>query len=185
MAEITIRISDKVLKAALVLAAIFLVCGFSYLWSLDVFSPKYQIRMFIPEVQGIGVDAPVRLAGMPIGRISRVELAKNLADSNRRIEIDLRIEEKFQNRIREDSYASPLRDGLLGERYIDIQPGFTGPPIPSGGEIRVVPVHEANFADFTNAIANAIAKKSSCENQGNNSPDAKSPATAKKPPAVP
>ncbi|SRR5216684_710259 len=179
MAEITIRISDKVLKVAgAILGALFLVWGFSHLWSSGVFRPKYQIQIFVPEAEGVRVGAPVRLDGMPIGSVSRVELASNSTDSARRIEIVLRVEKRFQNMIHEDSNASLLREGLLGERYVDIHRGFVGLPMNAGGEIRVVPVKEVTLTDFINVIG----KKAGCQKGENNSPDAKSPASTKKPP---
>jgi ABC-type transporter Mla subunit MlaD len=76
MAEITIRVSDKALKAAgvlgVLLGAVFL------LWSSPNFDrrvcsdPKYQIQMFVPESAGAQVGAPVRLDGMPVGSVSVV-----------------------------------------------------------------------------------------------------------------
>jgi phospholipid/cholesterol/gamma-HCH transport system substrate-binding protein len=177
MAEITIRISDKVLKAALVvLGAIFLVWGFSHLWSSGAFHPKYKIQMFVPEAEGVRVGASVRLDGMPIGSVSSVELAHNSADSTRRIEVILRIEKRFQNMIRDDSTASLITGGLLGDRYINVQRGFTSPPISSGGEIRVVPVKETTFTDFVGAIK----KIADCQNEEKNSSDSKSPISTKK-----
>jgi ABC-type transporter Mla subunit MlaD len=89
MPEITIRISDKALKIVLAaLGTIFLVWGFVHLWSLGTFRPKYQIQMFVPETKGVQVGATVRLDGMPIGSVSRVELADGSTDLNRRIAMD-------------------------------------------------------------------------------------------------
>ena len=167
MAEITIRISDKVLKAALVLlAAVILLWGFSQLWSSGVFRPKYQIQMFIPESAGVQVGAAVRLDGMPVGSVSAVRLTENSADSNRRIEVVLRIEKHFKDLIRGDSTASLISDGLLGGQYVSIQRGFSGLPIESGGEIRVVPVKEITITDFIGALG----KMGDCHNEEKNSP---------------
>ena len=72
-AEITIRVSDKALNAAgVLLGAVFLLWGFSQLWSSGVLRPKYQIQMFVPESAGAQVGAPVRLDGMPVGSVSVV-----------------------------------------------------------------------------------------------------------------
>jgi ABC-type transporter Mla subunit MlaD len=180
MAEITIRISDKALKVAgVILGAVFLVWSFSQVWSLGAFRPKYQIQMFVPEAEGVRVGTLVRLDGMPIGNASRVKLVANSADSARRIEIVLRIEKRFQNMIHEDSYASLVRGGLLGERYVSIQRGFSGPPINAEGEIRVVPVKEATLTD----LINALGKNAGCQNEQNSSPNGRSPIAAKKPPS--
>ena len=149
MAEITIRISDKALKIALaLLAAVILLWGFSALWSSGVFRPKYQIHIFIPDSQGVQVGASVRLDGMPVGSVSAVGLAGKSADANRRIEVSLRIEKRFKDLIRDDSTAALLSDGLLGDRYVSIHRGFSGPPIQSGGELRVVPVQEMTLTDL-------------------------------------
>ena len=178
MAEIIIRISDRVLKVSgVILGVLSLVWGFSHLWSSGVFRPKYQIQMFVPEAEGIRAGAAVRMDGMPIGNASRVEIASNSANSTRRIEIMLRIEKRFQNMIREDSYAALVRGGLLGERYVSIQRGLTGPPIDAEGEIRVVPVKEATLTD----LISAIGKNAGCQNEQNSAPNAKSPIAAKKP----
>jgi ABC-type transporter Mla subunit MlaD len=169
MAEITIRISDKVLKVALaVLGALFLLWGFG-LWSSGAFRPTYQIQMFVPEATGVFAGASVRLDGMPIGRVSRVELADKPSDSNRKIRLVLQIEKQFQNMIPDDSTASLVSRSLLGDRNVSIQRGFTGSPINSGGEIRVVQVKEASLTDFIDAIE----KRVDCQNKDKNSPDHK------------
>jgi ABC-type transporter Mla subunit MlaD len=136
--------------------------------------------MFVPEAEGVHVGAPVRLDGMPIGTVSRVELATSTADSDRRIQVALRIEKRFQSLIREDSNASLVREGLLGERIVNIRRGFSGPPINAGGDIRVVPVKEITFTD----VLDVIGKKAGCQNEVNNSADAKSPNAAKKSPTA-
>ena len=181
MAEITIRISDRVLKVAgVVLSLLFLLWGFSQFWESGLFRAKYQIRLFVPEAKGLHVGAPVRLDGMQVGTVSTVELAPNSTDSNRRIEVALRIEKRFQNMIRQDSSAAVMIESLLGGRLVNIQRGFTGPPINAGEEIRVVPVVEVTFTDFLDVLA----KKAGCQNEGNSSPDAKSPTTRTKSPTA-
>jgi hypothetical protein len=53
-----------------------------------------------------------------------VELAPNAADSNRRIEVVLRIDKRFQNLIREDSSTTLTTESLLGGRVVNIRRGF-------------------------------------------------------------
>jgi ABC-type transporter Mla subunit MlaD len=181
MAEITIRISDRVLKfAGVVLGLLFLLWGFSHFWESGVFRAKYQIRLFVPEAKGLHVGAPVRLDGMPVGTVSTVELAPNSTDSKRRIEVALRIEKRFQNMLRQDSSAALLTEGLMGERVVNIQRGFTGSPINAGEEIRVVPVVEVTLTDFLDVLG----KKVGCHNEANSSPDAKSPTAGIKSPTT-
>ena len=87
MAELTARISDKAFKVvAAFVVVIFPLRGFSHFWPTGLFRPKYEIRLFGPEAQGVHVGGSVRLDGMPIGTVSPVELAGDAANSNRRIE---------------------------------------------------------------------------------------------------
>jgi phospholipid/cholesterol/gamma-HCH transport system substrate-binding protein len=166
MAEITIPISDKALKVALaVLGALFLLWGFG-LWSSGAFRPTYQIQMFVPEAAGVLEGASVTLDGMPIGKVSRVELADKPSDSNRKIRLVLRIEKQFQNMVRDDSTASLVSSGLLGDRHVGIQRGIAGSPINSGGEIRAIQVKEATLTDFIDAIE----KRADCQNKDKSSP---------------
>ena len=177
MAEITIRISDTALKIALaVLLVVFLASGFSHLWSSGAFEPKYQILMFVPEAKGVQKGAPVRLDGMDVGSVSRVELVDKSADSNHRIEVELRIQKRFQNMIPDDSTASLIMGGLLGERYVSIGRGFAGPPINAGGEIKFLPVREVSFTDFIDAMG----KKADCQNEEEGLPSNKSAVNKRK-----
>lgn len=156
MADITIRIPDKTVKAAgVLLGAVFLLWGFSQLWASGVLRPKYQIQMFVPESAGVRVGAPVRLDGLPVGSVSMVSLAGGSADSNRRIAVVLRIEKRFEDLIRNDSAASLVTEGLLGDRYVYIRRGFSSSPIPPGGEIRVVPTKEMTLTDFIGVLGKA------------------------------
>ena len=174
MAEITIRISDKILKVTgALLIVLFLVWGFSQLWQSGVFGAKYQLRLFVPAAQDLRAGAPVRLDGMPVGTVSSAELVPNSADSSRRIEVVLRIEKRFQNLIREDSSAALMPESPLGGMVVNIKRGFAGLPINTGGEIRAVPTKDGTFTDFLDALS-ALGKKSGCQNEVSNSPDAKS-----------
>jgi ABC-type transporter Mla subunit MlaD len=180
MADITIRISDKALKAAgILLLAVLLLWGFSHLWSSGVLRPKYQLQMFIPESAGVQPGVPVTLDGLPVGKVSAVRPAGDSADSNRRIEVVLRIEKRFHDLIRDDSAASLVTLGLLGGQSVRIHRGFTGLPIPPGGEIRVVPVKEMTFTDFVGAIG----KAANCQNEEKDRAQ-QSPTIPKKDPAA-
>jgi ABC-type transporter Mla subunit MlaD len=172
MAEVTIHIPDRALKVALVLlGAIFLSWATIHLLSSGTLRPKYQVRVFVPNADGIGVGSSVTLDGIPVGSISSVQPAGNSTDSRRRIALVLRIQKRFQSMIRGDSTAFLVTDGLLGGSHLNIQRGFTGPPIDAGGEIRAAPVRELTLADFTDAVK----KIADCRNGEKNSPQDKLP----------
>jgi len=153
MAEIVIRISDKALKiVGVLLGGLLLVWACFGLWSSGVFTPHYQIQMSVPEAEGVRVGASVLLNGLPVGKVSGVKLAEHSEDSNRKIEIDMRIPKQFQGRIPTDSTAYLIRNGLLGERIVDIHLGSSGTAVSPGGEINVGLVKEASATDFVDAL---------------------------------
>jgi len=65
----------------------------------------------------------------------RIPEARRAACEDRNIRVDMRIEQKFQEYIRSDSYASLITEGLLGNRYVDIDRGFVGRKLENEDEI--------------------------------------------------
>ncbi len=152
MAEITIRISDKALKiAGVVLGGICLAWVVLYLWSSGFFLPKYRLRMYVSEAASLAVGAPVRLDGIEVGNVDAINLGGASAPE-RRIELVLRIEKRYQDKIRTDSTATLITEGLLGTRYVSIHRGFSGSPIPPGGEIAAAQTRELTLKDFIDSL---------------------------------
>jgi ABC-type transporter Mla subunit MlaD len=155
MAEITIRISDKVLKIAgsLLLAGAVIWALFEILHS-DVLLRKYEINMFMPEASGLKEGAAVHLDGIRVGTVNGVAIQASSSDPSRRVEVRLRIEKGYQDLIRIDSAASLITLGLLAEPSVNIQRGILPGPIEPGGEIRFIPLKESVSAtDFLNALS--------------------------------
>ena len=72
-------------------------------------------------------DGFVRLAGMPVGKVT----AAKLDDKFNAI---LTLELKDGLKVPDDSSASIVSDGILGSKYIEIEPGGSEDYIPEGGE---------------------------------------------------
>lgn len=177
MSEITIRISSRTLRIALfVTMAIFLAWSTSHLWSSGLLRPKYELHVFVPEANGILAGSSVTLEGIPVGSVSSVSLATKAPDPNRRLDITLKIQRRFQNLIREDSAAALLTQGLLGNRFVQIHRGFSAQSLPPGGEIRFVPTTELKLADFESTVS----KIANCVNQGEASETKNSSANSNK-----
>lgn len=170
MGEITVRVSDRTIKLSLALVSVaVLLLSVSQFGSWDFFHPKYRIQMFVPDASGLKVGTPVTLDSIPVGTVSRVELAKSSTGPNRSVQVTLRIESRFENMIRDDSTASLATEGLLGQPHVKVQRGFSGSFIKPGAEIRFTPVKEISLTDFVEAIK----KKTDSQNQGKVAPDLK------------
>ena len=120
----------------LVLVGLFLIAmGIFYVTGAGILAAKYRVRTFLPEVEGLTTGAPVRLDGVEIGNVERIQLNRTRGDRNRNIELTLRIEKEYQKEVLTDSTASLITEGLLGNRYVSIERGVTGTPIQVDGEV--------------------------------------------------
>jgi phospholipid/cholesterol/gamma-HCH transport system substrate-binding protein len=103
------------------------------------FGPKYRLRAYLPEVDGLTLGAPVRIDGVDVGNVERIAIAVpkagELTSKDRNIEIDLRIRKTFDTYIRSDSSAGLITEGLLGNRYVDIDRGYIGRVLSNDEEI--------------------------------------------------
>ena len=129
-----LRVGLFVLAGAVLLAVvIFYVTGGGGL------GPKYRLRTFLPEVDGLTVGAPVRVDGVEVGNVEKISIAVPMpgapASKDRNIEIDVRIQKSFQSYIRSDSSAGLITEGLLGNRYVDIDRGYVGRVLQNDEEI--------------------------------------------------
>jgi phospholipid/cholesterol/gamma-HCH transport system substrate-binding protein len=126
-----LRVGLFVLVGLLVLAvAIFYVTG------TGVWGPKYRLNTFLPEVSGLAAGAPVRLDGVEIGNVERINLVPRehgkAPDKAHNVEVGMRLDKNFQSDILTDSVATLVTEGLLGNRYVNIERGYTGVPLKDG-----------------------------------------------------
>src|SRR5262252_7210382 len=129
-----LRVGLFVLVGLAVLAA-----GIFYVTGAGILGPKYRIKTFLPEVSGLAKGASVKLDGVEIGNVETIKFVPRVAgkpvDKNKNVEVDMRIDRRYQNDILTDSVASLVTEGLLGNRYVNITRGLTGTPIPDSGVI--------------------------------------------------
>lgn len=120
-----LRVGLFVLAGAVLLAVvIFYVTGGGGL------GPKYRLHTYLPEVDGLTIGAPVRVDGLEVGNVEQISMtvAKpgEPVTKDRSIEVDMRIQDKYQPYIRSDSTAGLVTEGLLGNQYVDIDRGYVG-----------------------------------------------------------
>jgi phospholipid/cholesterol/gamma-HCH transport system substrate-binding protein len=81
-------------------------------------------------VQGLKAGAIVRIAGVEVGKVTKVQL------EGAGVEVRLSIKEENQSRVTTESYASIGAMSLLGEPLIDVSPSATGTPLKNGDTIK-------------------------------------------------
>jgi phospholipid/cholesterol/gamma-HCH transport system substrate-binding protein len=94
-------------------------------------SHGYELTADFPSVGGLKVGSSVEIAGVEVGLVDSITLDK---DYQARVRMKIRPDIKLQD----DSIASIKTKGLIGERYIRINPGGSDRMIPPNGRIREV-----------------------------------------------
>ncbi len=97
--------------------------------SVFSFSRTYPLELTFNNIGGLKPRAPVKSAGVTVGRVARIQLDNKSYRANVRLYIDQRYQ------FPRDSSARILTAGLLGEQYIGITPGGDEQMLPSGGTI--------------------------------------------------
>lgn len=90
----------------------------------------YTVTAAFNDVGGLKQGAPVELAGVLIGRVTRIRLDPKTLQAV----VTMHIEDRY-NQIPVDSSASILTRGLLGDQYVGISPGGSLQSLKNGDTI--------------------------------------------------
>lgn len=96
------------------------------------FTRHYELKAMMSDVNGLKPGAPVRLGGVEVGTVKRVELARSVPGM---VEVTMSIDRSVKDRITDRSQISLGSLGLLGEKAVDIGGSSQGTPIPEGGTV--------------------------------------------------
>ncbi len=83
----------------------------------------YEVTADFSDIGGLKVRAPVTIAGVKVGEVTRIALQPG--------QLNAKVTLKLANKQRipyEDISARILTEGLLGSNYVSIVPGFDGAP---------------------------------------------------------
>lgn len=100
--------------------------------------PKATIYLYIPDATGLDKDSPVRVDGIDVGKVSRVELSGQTSP-NRVVRVTMVIEKELLRSITDDSYAELTNDSLIGDKFVDITSQTSPGHIMPNSEIRLKP----------------------------------------------
>ncbi len=124
-----IRIGSFILVGLVVFLAIIYLLGAQARY----FERKYDLVAEFTEVGGLIEGATVRLAGVQIGRVTRVELPPQPGG---KVRVTLTLARRFADRVRRNSEARIVTQGLLGDKLVEITIGVPdAPPLKSGDTI--------------------------------------------------
>ena len=93
------------------------------------FAPTYTVSARFDNIGGLKPRAPVKSAGVVVGRISTIQFD----DTTYQATVTMTIEKAYQ--FPKDSSAKILTSGLLGEQYIGLEAGGDDQMLADGGKI--------------------------------------------------
>jgi len=93
---------------------------------------SYMITARFENSGGLKVKSPVSAAGVKIGRVSAISFDSKTYESVVQLSIDTQY-----NTLPDDTTASVFTAGLLGEQYVNLEPGGSDDFLKNGGKIEI------------------------------------------------
>ncbi len=119
----------------------------------SILSSKYELKIFIPNVQGLNNGSLVSLGGIKVGSVKDREFATK--DGVNGVDVTLDILKAYQSQITVKSTAQVKTIGLLGDQFVDITIGQAGEqPLKEGDYITVKPT--LTFDKFAEKVEPAV-----------------------------
>lgn len=91
---------------------------------------QYGLKTTFENIAGLKPGSPVRVAGVEVGSVEDTPLVSN------RVEVVMKVNEKYRHLITSESVAVLGSVSLLGEAAVDISAASQGTPIPEWGYVK-------------------------------------------------
>jgi len=127
-----------------VLTGLFLI-GIMYIQDISIKKSNYSFTVIFANVQGLNEGDDVNMLGKRIGKVS---LAKIIGQ---KIAVELSIDNSFAFKIPIDSKIEVKSEGLMGSKYVSINPGVNDKKYILAGET-VEGQREYDFSEITPGI---------------------------------
>ncbi|OIQ67291.1 putative phospholipid ABC transporter-binding protein MlaD [mine drainage metagenome] len=110
-------------------ALLFLALKAGNLLQLN-WGPTYAVTARFDNIGGLKPDAPVKSAGVVVGRVTSITFDNQTFQAD----VKMAINQAYQFPV--DTSAKILTAGLLGDQYIDLSPGGSEKNLANGAMIR-------------------------------------------------
>ena len=120
-------------------SGIFLLMGIAALlwlateatdYGMQVGDETYMVSARFSNIGDLKNRAPVKIGGVTVGLVENIRLDPVAFDAI----VEMKIDQRFSD-IPNDTGASILTSGVLGDRYIGLEPGGSVEPLVNGDEI--------------------------------------------------
>jgi phospholipid/cholesterol/gamma-HCH transport system substrate-binding protein len=110
------------------IALLFLALKAGNMSSLS-FQPTYPVKLKFDNIGGLKPRAPVKSAGVTVGRVTSIGFDSNTYQAL----VTINLDQQYQ--FPKDTSAKILTSGLLGEQYIGLEPGGDSEMLKAGDTI--------------------------------------------------
>ena len=127
-----------------ILTGLFLF-GIMYVQDITLKKSNYSFTVIFANVQGLNEGDDVNMLGKRIGKVSRAKII------GQKIAVELSIDNSFAFKIPVDSKIEVKSEGLMGSKYVSINPGINDKKYILAGET-VEGQREYDFSEITPGI---------------------------------
>jgi len=128
------------------------------------FAPTYTLTAAFDNVGGLKVRAPVKSAGVVVGRVAAIGFDNKSFQAT--VTLDINAAYQFPK----DSSAAILTSGLLGEQYVGLTAGAEDQNFAAGGKIRYTQSAVVLENLISKFLYNTADKQGTVSTPGNNGP---------------
>ncbi len=96
------------------------------------FESSMMLFVKFKDISGLRSGATVSLAGVNVGTVKDIRFPQSIDD--KMVVVELEVQEKYKSRIRQDSEAAIMTQGLLGDKMVFIKVGTPDSPEIKEGE---------------------------------------------------
>ena len=94
---------------------------------------KIILKSYVDNAGGLRVGAPVRLAGVDIGNVTRIRIVRDRPTTP--VEITMKVNTVYSFNLRKDSTTLLSTAGILGETFVDVDSSAAKGPEAASGDI--------------------------------------------------
>ena len=151
------------LRVGLVVALAVVVVGVAIYklgQAANLFTKRYHLIAFLPDVNGLREGGSVMVAGQLAGTVTKIDFLPVDNDTTRNLRLELAVDANVREQIRRDSKGKLRTLGLLGDKVFDITTGTPRfQPLREGDTVTVVPSldYEAVIAQASGAVNDMVA----------------------------
>jgi phospholipid/cholesterol/gamma-HCH transport system substrate-binding protein len=121
----------------------------------DFFDRKTTLTTYMPDAEGVTTESEVRLSGIHIGDVRKIELTGSL-DPDRIVRAQMRILTRYLKNIPADSQTDVNADTIVAVKYIDIAEGKSPLPI---AENAILPSRPAESSTDRTNLMEAVKER--------------------------